>query len=60
MQVKEYYDGTLVYELSNKRVWSYPAEEQDKLDAEWIKELNEKYPVTINKKIIKNIKKYLN
>jgi len=60
MQVKGFYDGTLVYELSNKRVWSFPLEEQDKLDAEWIKELNEKYPVTINKKVVKNIKKYLN
>jgi peptidyl-prolyl cis-trans isomerase SurA len=60
MIVKEYYDGILLFEISNKRVWSYPAEEQENLEAEWIKELNEKYPVTVNKKAIKEIKKYLN
>jgi peptidyl-prolyl cis-trans isomerase SurA len=60
MIVKEYYDGILLFEISNKRVWSYPAEDQEKLEAEWIKELNEKYPVTVNKKVIKNIRKYLN
>jgi peptidyl-prolyl cis-trans isomerase SurA len=60
MVMKEYYDGILLFEISNKRVWSYPADEQDKLEAEWIKELTEKYPVTINKKVIKKIGKYLN
>ena len=60
MQVKEYYDGFLLYEISNRRVWRFPQEEQDKLEAEWVKELNEKYPVIINKKVLKNIKKYLN
>jgi peptidyl-prolyl cis-trans isomerase SurA len=60
MLIKEYYDGILLFEISNKRVWSQPAEEQDNLEAEWLKELNEKYPVTINKKVIKSIKKYLN
>ncbi|MDR1524419.1 MAG: peptidylprolyl isomerase [Tannerella sp.] len=60
MIVKEYYDGILLFEISNKRVWSQPADEQEKLEAEWIKELNEKYPVTINKKVIRKIKKYLN
>jgi peptidyl-prolyl cis-trans isomerase SurA len=60
MIVKEYYDGILLFEISNKRVWSQPAEDQETLEAEWIKELNEKYPVTVNKKIIRKIKKYLN
>jgi len=59
MLVKEYYDGILLFEVSNKRVWSRPAEEQDKLEAEWLKELNEKYPVQINWKILKKLKKYL-
>ena len=60
MLVQEYYDGVLLFELSNKRVWMQPAENHDRLEAEWVKELNEKYPVTVNKKVIKNIKKYLN
>ena len=60
MLVKEYYDGILLFEVTNRRVWSQPADEQDKLEAEWMKELHEKYPVSINKKVIKNIKKYLN
>jgi peptidyl-prolyl cis-trans isomerase SurA len=60
MLVNEYYDGILLFEISNKRVWSRPAEEQEKLEAEWIKELKEKYPVTVNRKVLKNLKKYLN
>jgi peptidyl-prolyl cis-trans isomerase SurA len=59
MLVKEYYDGILLFEISNKRVWSHPAEDQEKLEAEWLKELNEKYPVKINWKVFKNLKKYL-
>jgi peptidyl-prolyl cis-trans isomerase SurA len=60
MLIREYYDGILLFELSNKRVWSHPAEEQAELEAEWLKELNEKYPVRINRKVLKNIKKYIN
>jgi peptidyl-prolyl cis-trans isomerase SurA len=59
MLIKEYYDGILLFEISNKRVWSRPVEEQEKLEAEWLKELNEKYPVEINRKVLKNLKKYL-
>jgi peptidyl-prolyl cis-trans isomerase SurA len=59
MLVKEYYDGILLFEVSNKRVWSRPAEEQEQLETEWLKELNEKYPVQINWKILKKLKKYL-
>ena len=59
MLVKEYYDGIMLFELSNKRVWAHPAEDQDELESEWIKELNEKYPVIINKKALKKIKKYI-
>lgn len=58
--VNEYYDGILLFEISNKRVWLHPVEEQQELEAEWLKELNEKYPVSINWKVIKKIKKYLN
>jgi peptidyl-prolyl cis-trans isomerase SurA len=56
LQLKEYYDGILLFEISNKRIWSRPVEEQEQLEAEWIKELNEKYPVVINWKEIKKIK----
>jgi peptidyl-prolyl cis-trans isomerase SurA len=57
--VKEYYDGMLLFEISNKRVWSQPAEKHDELEAEWIKEITEKYPVTVNWKVINKTKKYL-
>ena len=56
MQLLEYYDGTLLFEISNSRVWSRPEEDQARLEAEWIKELNEKYPVKINWKVIRKIK----
>lgn len=56
---QEFYDGTLFFEISNRRIWSRPTEEQEQLEKEWIKELNEKYPVTINKKVVKQIKKYI-
>ena len=59
-QLNEYYDGTLLFELSNRRVWSYPEEKQTELEAEWLKEINAKYPVKINRKVIKNIRKYVN
>ncbi len=57
LQLKEYYDGILLYDLSNKRVWSRAEEDQPRLETEWIKELNEKYPVKINWKVIRKIKK---
>jgi peptidyl-prolyl cis-trans isomerase SurA len=59
MIVKEYYDGILLFEISNKRVWGRPVEEQETLETEWVKEINEKYPVQINWKILKKLKKYL-
>ena len=59
-QIKEYYDGFLLFEISNRRVWRFPPEEQDNLEKEWVKELNQKYPVVINKKVLKKIKNYLN
>ena len=57
MQVKQLYDGNLLFEISNSRIWSRPEEEQARFEAEWIKELNEKYPVKINWRVIRKIKK---
>jgi peptidyl-prolyl cis-trans isomerase SurA len=57
--VKEYHDGILLFEISNQRVWDKPLEEQAQLEAAWIRELNEKFPVEINWKVLKNLKKYI-
>lgn len=55
--MQEYRDGILLFDISNKEVWSKPAAEQSRLETEWVKRLNEKYPVTINWKLLKKIKK---
>lgn len=53
--LQEYRDGILLFELSNNKIWSQPAEKQAALEVEWLKELKEKYPVEINKKALKNL-----
>ncbi|MDR2970294.1 MAG: peptidylprolyl isomerase [Tannerellaceae bacterium] len=55
--LQEYRDGILLFEISNEKVWSKPAEEQAALETEWIKELKRKYPVEINTKALKRLKK---
>jgi peptidyl-prolyl cis-trans isomerase SurA len=57
--VKEYHDGILLFEISNQRVWDKPLEEQAQLEEAWIRELNEKFPVEINWKVLKNLKKFI-
>lgn len=54
--LQEYRDGMLLFEISNLMVWSHPVEEQATLEKNWIKELNEKYPVKINRKLLKKLK----
>jgi peptidyl-prolyl cis-trans isomerase SurA len=54
--IREYRDGMLLFEISNLKVWSHPVEEQAALEKKWIKELNEKYPVKINRKLLKKLK----
>ncbi|MDR1644819.1 MAG: peptidylprolyl isomerase [Tannerellaceae bacterium] len=53
--IQEYRDGILLFELSNEKIWTKPVEEQVTLEEKWIKELNEKYPVTINSKLLKKL-----
>jgi peptidyl-prolyl cis-trans isomerase SurA len=53
--IQEYRDGILLFELSNEKIWSKPAEQQAALEEEWLKELNKKYTVTVNKKLLKKL-----
>jgi len=55
--IQEYRDGILLFEISNQMIWSQPVAEQASLEAEWIKRLNEKYPVVINWDIVKKLGK---
>jgi len=57
--MNEYYDGILLFEVSSNRIWNKPVEEQARLEAEWIKELNNKYKVNINWNVLNNLKNYL-
>jgi peptidyl-prolyl cis-trans isomerase SurA len=52
---QEYRDGILLFELSNEKIWSKPVEEQSVLEANWLKELNNKYTITVNSKLLKKI-----
>lgn len=53
--MNEYRDGMLLFEISNRKVWSKPSDEQKSLEEAWIKELEKKYPVEINQKVLKRI-----
>lgn len=55
--MQEYRDGILLFEVSNRVIWSKPAAEQKALEAKWIADLNKKYPVTVNWKLLKKLKK---
>ncbi len=55
--MQEYRDGILLFNISNQKIWSKPAAEQAALENSWLKELNEEYPVTINWKLLKKLKK---
>lgn len=56
--LQEYRDGILLFEVSKARVWEHPTEDQPRLEREWMKELKNKYPVTVNTKLLKKIKKH--
>lgn len=53
--LQEYYDGTLLFEVSNLKVWSRPLSEQKRLEEEWMNELNSKYPAVINWPLLRKI-----
>lgn len=55
--MQEYRDGILLFNISNQKVWSQPAAEQAQLEEVWLKELNKEYPVSINWKLLKKLKK---
>jgi len=57
--INEYHDGILLFEVSNDRVWSRPVEDQEQIEQEWLNELNQKYKVEINWKVLNNLKKYI-
>ena len=53
--MQEYRDGILLFDISNKEVWNKPMDQQATAEAEWIERLNQKYPVTINRKLVKKM-----
>ena len=55
--MQEYRDGILLFEVSNREIWSKPSAQQKVLEAKWIADLNKKYPVTVNWKLLKKLKK---
>ena len=55
--MQEYRDGILLFEVSNREIWSKPSAQQKVLEAKWIADLNKKYPVTVNCKLLKKLKK---
>ncbi|WP_280748973.1 peptidylprolyl isomerase [Parabacteroides sp. PF5-9] len=55
--LQEYRDGILLFEISNDKIWSKPTSEQQALEEQWIAELNKKYPVEINWKILEKLQK---
>lgn len=55
--LQEYRDGILLFEVSNRVVWSKPAAEQKALEEKWVADLNKKYPVTVNWDLLKRLGK---
>lgn len=55
--MQEYRDGILLFNISNQKIWSQPAAEQPALEKAWLEELSKEYPVTINWKVLKKLKK---
>lgn len=56
--LQEYRDGILLFNVSNARVWEHPVEEQARLEKTWMEDIQKRYPVIVNKKLLKKIKKH--
>ena len=54
--MNEYRDGILLFNISSEKIWNQPVEKQEELEKVWLKDLNKKYPVKINWRVIKKIK----
>ncbi|MDR3137366.1 MAG: peptidylprolyl isomerase [Tannerellaceae bacterium] len=50
--LQEYRDGILLFEVSNKEIWTKPVKQQEKLEKKWLKKLNKKFSVEINWDVI--------
>lgn len=55
--MQEYRDGILLFEVSEREIWSKPVSRQDALEKRWIKYLGKKYPVSVNWKLVKKLEK---
>lgn len=55
--MQEYRDGILLFEVSEREVWSKPVSEQKALEKQWIRYLDKKYPVSVNWKLLKSLEK---
>lgn len=55
--MQEYRDGILLFEISNREIWTKPAAQQKTLEKIWIKNLERKYPVEVNWKLLKKMEK---
>jgi peptidyl-prolyl cis-trans isomerase SurA len=50
--LQEYRDGILLFEVSNKEIWTKPVKQQEKLEKKWLKKLGKKFSVEINWDVI--------
>ena len=55
--LQEYRDGILLFEVSNRVVWSKPVAEQKAVESKWLSDLAKKYPVEVNWKLLKKLEK---
>ena len=54
--MQEYRDGILLFEVSNREIWSKPSAQQKVLEAKWIADLNKKISGDCQLEIIEETK----